>query len=365
MPLLTVINNKSHTTMERKRFDTLTEDISEKDYHADRSLNYTTLARYEREGFQALAKEEEPATDAQTFGSAVDVLLTRPGSFDDEFMLIGSRDKVEKKAKEIVIELWKRFHDRFPRLQDIPKEDLLYVLNEYTWYTNWTEKTRLHKIADSDLWRSMYDTYGSDKTFIDDMTYAKAESCASALRRAESTQWLFFPDTQNIERYYQQKIIRDIGGMRFKGMLDEVVVFHNDRRIVPVDFKTMRNPAYMFPKSFVRWGYWIQAQLYTALLRDLVKDDPYYKDFTVDPFEFAVVSKADSSVLLWTYDEAPGSGTMTVQDKRGNAVVMRDYMTIAGEVSAHLAKSDGMPRGIDKNRSNDILLAIREAYCRD
>lgn len=337
--------------------------MGEREYHALDALNYTTLARYEREGFQALTKPEEPATDAQVFGSVVDVLLTRPDRFNDEFVLMGSGNKTEKKTREIVIELWRKFHDKYGRLQDIPKDELLYVLNEYTWYMNWTEKTRLHKVADDARWQGLYGTYDDSKTLVDDISYAKAERCALALRSSEPTQWLFFPDTPGIERYWQQKIVRDIAGIRFKGMLDEVIVFHGDRRIVPVDIKTMKDPAYMFPKSFVRWGYWIQAQLYTALLEELVKDDPYYKDFTIDPFEFAVVSKTDNSVLLWTYDKTASPETVTVQDKAGNIIVMRDYMTIAGEVEAHLAKGDGMPRGIDKNSSNDILFAIGDTLC--
>ena len=51
--------------------------VSEKEYRADPALSYSTLARYEREGFNNLDKLfDRLETPSLTFGSAVDSIIT-------------------------------------------------------------------------------------------------------------------------------------------------------------------------------------------------------------------------------------------------------------------------------------------------
>ena len=45
-----------------------------------------------------------------------------------------------------------------------------------------------------------------------------------------------------------------------------------------------------FPQaSFLKWGYYIQAQCILLFLDTICKKDEYFKDFTILPFEFIVI----------------------------------------------------------------------------
>ena len=61
--------------------------VSEEEYRADPALSYSTLARYEREGFNNLDKLfDKIETPSLTFGSAVDALITGgQEEFDSKF----------------------------------------------------------------------------------------------------------------------------------------------------------------------------------------------------------------------------------------------------------------------------------------
>ena len=75
--------------MEKKSLREISWQVSEEEYRADPALSYSTLARYEREGFNNLDKLfERIETPSLTFGSAVDSIITGGQSeFDERFLV--------------------------------------------------------------------------------------------------------------------------------------------------------------------------------------------------------------------------------------------------------------------------------------
>ena len=63
--------------------------VSEEEYRADPALSYSTLAKYEREGFNGLPHLfDKLETPSLTFGSAVDAIITGGRKeFDDKFIV--------------------------------------------------------------------------------------------------------------------------------------------------------------------------------------------------------------------------------------------------------------------------------------
>ena len=62
--------------MERKSLYDISWKVSEPVYRADPALSYSTLSRYEREGFNNLDKLfDRLETPSLTFGSCVDTLI--------------------------------------------------------------------------------------------------------------------------------------------------------------------------------------------------------------------------------------------------------------------------------------------------
>ena len=80
--------------------------VSEKEYRADPALSYSTLARYEREGFNNLDKLfDRLETPSLTFGSAVDSIITGgQEEFDERFMVAEfppTPDSITKMVKSL------------------------------------------------------------------------------------------------------------------------------------------------------------------------------------------------------------------------------------------------------------------------
>src|SRR5574344_191538 len=75
--------------MNRKSLKDISWDVDEATYRADSALSYSTLARYEREGFNGLPNLfDKLETSSLTFGSAVDSIITGgQEEFDSRFLV--------------------------------------------------------------------------------------------------------------------------------------------------------------------------------------------------------------------------------------------------------------------------------------
>ena len=75
--------------MEKKSLRDISWQVTEPEYRADPALSYSTLSRYEREGFNNLDKLfERIESPSLTFGSAVDTLLTgSEEEFNEQFFV--------------------------------------------------------------------------------------------------------------------------------------------------------------------------------------------------------------------------------------------------------------------------------------
>ena len=73
----------------KKSFKDISWDVSEETYRKDTALSYSTLARYEKTGFDGLKNLfDKIDTPALTFGSAVDSIITGgQEEFDSRFIV--------------------------------------------------------------------------------------------------------------------------------------------------------------------------------------------------------------------------------------------------------------------------------------
>ena len=74
-------------------------------------------------------------------------------------------------------------------------------------------------------------------------------------------------------------------------MYDIIVVDYANKVIIPIDLKTTYAPENEFKNSFNKWYYDLQATMYSYILRSVVKNDEYFRDFSVEPFAFMPINK--------------------------------------------------------------------------
>ena len=136
--------------MERKSLRDISWQVTEDIYRKDPALSYSTLARYEREGFNNLStlfdKIESPSL---TFGSIVDTLITgTEEEFNERFMVAQLENPISDTLVTITNKLFNTWKEKFTSIRDIPDDIIIDTISNISWNNHWLPKTRAKKIKE-------------------------------------------------------------------------------------------------------------------------------------------------------------------------------------------------------------------------
>lgn len=339
--------------MERKSLKDISWQVPESVYRADNALSYSTLARYEREGFNNLNKLfEKVESPSLTFGSVVDTLITGD---EDEFNKLFMVAQMDNPPSDTLVIITKRLFDTYKgiynNLRDIPEDSILNVIEDITWNNHWLPKTRVKKIKEdcAAYYKLLYLSEG--KTIISSFVYQDALNTVDALKTSDATRFYFEEDNlfdNNIERLYQLKFKATFNNVDYRCMADLIIVLHDKEIVVPVDLKTSSKPEWDFHKSFLEWQYMIQSRLYWRIIRDNMDKDPYFKDFELADYRFIVANKKTLTPLVWLFKNTKTMGDIITKDN----ITMRDPFTIGEELNGYLINKPRVPNHIDLIKPN-------------
>lgn len=342
--------------MERKSLRSISWDVSEETYRADPALSYSTLARYEREGFNNLDKLfDRLETPSLTFGSAVDSLITGgQEEFNERFMVAefpSTPDSITKMVKS----LFSQYGDSYRSLIIIPDDAIIKETEYQSYQMNWKPETRAKVIKEkgADYYNLLF--IAGSKTILDTQTYQDVYSAVRALKESKSTQFYFAEDNPfepDIERFYQLKFKGEFNGAKYRNMADLIIVNHKEKWVKPVDLKTSSHTEWDFYKSFVDWRYDIQARLYWAIIRQNMDKDEYFKDFKLLDYDFIVVNRRILVPLVWTCPFTQEVGTLKFG--KNDQIEMRSPFVIGEELSSYLTSRPRVPVGINETGPNDL-----------
>lgn len=330
----------------------VTEDI----YRQDKALSYSTLAKYNREGFNGLHKLfDKIDTPSLTFGSAVDSIITGgTEEFEDRFMVADFPD-IPDSIIVILKHLYKMYEGTSTRsISMIPDNIIINTTEFFKYQLNWKPETRVKVIKEKgEEYYSLLSLAGT-KTILSTETYIEVMQAVDALKSSEATKWYFANDNpfDNIERHYQLKFKATLEGVDYRCMSDLLVVDHDKKIVYPVDLKTSSHTEWDFYQSFVDWHYHIQARLYWRIIRYVMDNDEVYKDYKLDDYRFIVVNKRTLTPLVWLFDATKASGDL-VYGKNHN-IIFRDPYTIGKELITYLSTESKVPMGIDLKESNNL-----------
>lgn len=336
-----------------KELKDISWQVDEPVYRADPALSYSTLAKYEREGFDKLDKLfEHISTPSLTEGSAVDAIITGGrDEFDAHFVVLdinitdGGKDTCQH-----LIEMGLPF-DSF---SEIPEDIVsLAAKDAGFWQNDKWDKIRYKKVLETGNIAEYYNALKhSDKTIISTDTYQQILAMVTALRESPATSGYFADndDLSPVRRYYQLKFKARFEDVNYRCMADMIAVDYEKKVIYPTDLKTSGKPEWNFEHSFLQWLYVIQSRLYWRIIRaNLMKDD-YFKDFTLMPYRFIVVNKVTLTPLVWEFPLTQAMGTLI--DEEGNEY--RDPFEIGKELQGYLNLRPPVPNGINKDGLNVI-----------
>lgn len=345
--------------MDRKSLRSISWDVSEETYRADPALSYSTLARYEREGFNNLDKLfDRIETPSLTFGSAVDSIITGGQEEFDERFMVAEFPSIPDSIIKMVKSLFSQYGDSYRSLITIPDDAIIKETEYQSYQMNWKPETRAKVIKEkgADYYNLLF--VAGSRTILDTQTYQDVCNAVRALKESKSTQFYFAennPFEPDIERLYQLKFKACLGGIEYRCMFDELVIFHDTKEIQPLDLKTSckrLDREWDFPSHYIEWFYEIQNRLYVRILQDVISKDEYFKDFRILPYKDIIIFRDSDTPLVWDIPFTFERGTLYFG--KNKQIEMRDPEEIGEELSSYLTSRPKVPMGISETGSNDL-----------
>jgi hypothetical protein len=330
--------------------------VSEEEYRKDPALSYSTLAKYEREGFGSISKLfDKIETPSLTFGSAVDAIITGgEEEFNSRFM-VAEFPSVPDSIIAIVKSLFSTYSNSYSSIEEIPDNNVISTAALFNYQSNWKPETRAKVIKEkgSRYYKLLY--LSINKTILDTETYTDVINAVNALKESDATKRYFSESTpfDNIEKLYQLKFKGENNGVNYRCMMDLVIVNHDTKKIIPIDLKTSGHAEYSFHESFKQWGYSIQSRLYFRLLQQNIKKDEYFKNFTINPYLFIVINRKELNPLVWEFEDTFKEGTLIYGEHM--LTKFRDPYEIGEELDYYLTHNSKVPKGIDTIGKNSLV----------
>lgn len=345
-----------------KRLKDISWLVNEATYRADDSLSYSNLSTYNREGFSKLdGLFDEISGPWLTFGNMVDTLLTSNIDIYNNKFAVAEFPVLTESRLAVVEELFNRHSSSYPKIDLIPESHILKVINELEFQTNWKDDTRIKNILKNGIeyYDLKYQTRGKEIVTLED--HQDAVKCSEKLKNSPTTGWFFTPEPfeEGLDREYQLKFKGKYKGINIRCMADLIIVDHKNKKIYPCDVKTTSYPEWEFAKSFVKWNYYIQAQLYWYIIRQNLDNDPYFKDFELTNFIFIVISRNTLTPLVWEYSDTKAE--VDCYYGKNKDIHCRNWRSILEELHYYLTKSPSVPLGIHLEQPNKIVEHLNES----
>lgn len=325
-------------------------NVTEPEYRADPAISYSTLSRFEREGWRKMSSlYDKIETPSLTFGSAVDTMLTDGEAAFNEQFVVCEFPSLSDSLITITKQLHKKFKDIHRKVSTIPDAAIDSVALENNYYVNPKYATyRVKNIKEScDEYYNLL-TLAEGKTVLSTSDYQDVMKCIEELRSNNATSYFFSenPFNTNIEKVFQLKFKGEYKGIPVRCMFDELMVDHINKIIYPIDLKTTGHPEEEFNSSFSQWRYDIQAKLYTYILQQNLRKDEYFKDFKIAYYyQFIVINRRTLSPIVWEFDG--NLSEVDFMDDNGNT--LRDWRKILLDLKYYQDNPNKYSREVKEN----------------
>lgn len=312
-------------------------NVTEEEYRADPALSYSTLSRFEREGWRNLSslfdKQETPAL---TFGSVVDCILTDGREEFDRRFIVCEFPPLTDNLVKVTRSLHRMFGNEHRSIATIDEEKISEIAASNGYYSGSSYKSlRVKKVLENCQEYYSLLSLAGERTVINQSDYDDAITCVDELRNNNLTKAFFNvnPWETDIEKVFQLKFKASFEGIPVRCMFDELIVDHKSKVIYPIDLKTTGYPEEEFQHSFMKWRYDIQAKLYSYILQECINKDPYFSQFKIQHYQFIVINRRTVAPIVWEFQE--NLSIVDLKDSTGE--IYRDWRKILTDLNYYLA----------------------------
>lgn len=241
-------------------------NVDEPTYRADRALSYSTISRFEREGWRKIQSLfDKIETPSLTFGSAVDTMLTDGEEAFNNAFIVCDFPPLSDTLISITKYLHNNFHEKHRKISTISDEEINKTALMFDYYSNPRYNTlRIKNVKELCAEYYVLLTLADNKTVLSKNDYADVLACVNELKTSPVTESFFYinPFDTSIEKVFQLKFKAEFEGIPVRCMFDELIIDHDNKVIYPIDLKTTGHAEEEFEDSFSKWRYEIIKNIY-------------------------------------------------------------------------------------------------------
>jgi len=231
----------------------------------------------------------EKTPDHFVFGSAVDHMLTEDTEFEDVYYIMKSMKLPSDAIVEIVNIVFNEYSSEGELVQHA--SHILEAAGRIGYGQSWKPDTLYSKVIEAGSDYFLVLQKSSNKTVISQEDYQKAIIACAALK---SDKYIspFLTKTKNVEIIKKPIFEFTFKGIDFKGEGDMITIDHNEKKVYPIDIKTMSGMITDFPGNFWKYRYDFQGAFYSKAVTEYpAVKELVEKGYAIEPFMFFVVEK--------------------------------------------------------------------------
>lgn len=349
--------------MSRVSLSSIAWDVPEDVYRQDPAYSYSTLAKFQREGFNNLSSLfDRVDSPSLTYGSLVDCLITgSKDEFNERFLVADFPELADSRIK-VIKSVYLRTMGNIP-WEQISDDVFNSAIEENQFQMNWKAETRIKVIRECG--KEYYDllTVSDSKTLVSNDVYNDALKAVDALKTSSATQTYFANDdpfNDDIERCYQLKFKGKFEDYDIKCMADCLYVNNINKFVCPIDLKTSSHKEWDFYKSFIDWRYFIQAQLYWYIIRQNMDKSEVFKNYKLLDYRFVVVNNQINQPkipLTWVFNETRSELPFTYGRNE-----VPNWRELVRTLDSYLKRNPEVPSGISQVMPNNLKAWIDSYY---
>lgn len=334
--------------------------LEEQAYHDYPAWSYSMIAKYAKQGFSAISRihQHTAPTPEMEFGSLLDSILTRGKKTFEEYVIDDGSANIPPAEKAVFDTILSEgFRVPYADLHQSVLEKAIESCDSFCSKYKKPE-TRLQKLKETS---GYYELARTGKKIVSREDFDDAFKLAQTLVRHPFTSTIFgTKNTKDIEYIYQSQFLVDWTlpsgkTVKIKIMPDLLVVNHAKKTIRPVDLKHMSLPGYTFKENFLNLRYDIQASEYTDVLQKVIDSDDEYRDYTILPYYFAVISRSDMVPVVYEYDPRSESQKDGLSFKQFH---YKNWKDLLDEILVYEETHAVVPSNMTTEAPNDLLTIL-------
>lgn len=234
-------------------------DISREEYREYDAINYSKLASLDKH--PSKVNEEKDFSDGIQNGDLLDLFCYDGEDAVHEKYYVSSITQMPSDAIKEIIE----------QSPDFSEAALLHTARDLNYgASNWKDSTILNKITENGGGEYMMELENAaGRPIINFETFAEMQQASNLLKNHPFTKDMFGHGWEHQKPLVAQLHIHDGDPVTFKGLLDGIKVDKDRDMIFLHDLKYMSSPLSYFPNDFKKWRYYLQASLYSDIVREI------------------------------------------------------------------------------------------------